>query len=170
MTTGGSAPGTVYPVDGNLFDRLRRVDPRIWDALLALAMIGWGILVFAFREVSPNEPPAAYGYALIVVAGASLAWRRRAPLTVLVVVGVAVSAASLVGWWTETFYILWIALYTAAAYRDRARLLPVLVPVVVVVAVSSAIGEHARTHGSMRWSGIVGRPCADSSFPLCSGG
>jgi signal transduction histidine kinase len=156
MTPGRAAPGTVYRVEDGMFDRLRRVDPRIWDALLAAAMIGWGILVFVFREPAPNEPPAFFGYALIAVSGASLAWRRRAPLVVLVVVAVAVSVASLAGWWDETFYILWVALYTAAAYRERRRLLPVLVPVVVVVAVSSAIGEHTRTHGAIRWSGMVG--------------
>jgi signal transduction histidine kinase len=155
MTTGGSVPGTVDPVDGNLFDRLRRLDPRIWDALLAVAAVGLGVLAFAVRQPSANEPPAWLGYALIVVAGGSLAWRRRAPLVVLIIVGAAVSAASLAGWWTETFFLLWVALYTAAAYRDRGRLLPVLTPVIVAAAIASAIGENSRTHGTIRWAGMV---------------
>jgi hypothetical protein len=58
MTTGRSLPGTVYPVDDSLFDRLRRVDPRVWDALLALAAVSLGVLGFALRQPSPNEPPA----------------------------------------------------------------------------------------------------------------
>jgi signal transduction histidine kinase len=154
MTTGGSVTGTVYPVE-DLFDRLRRVDPRVWDALLAVLAVGLGVLGFALREVPANEPPAVYGYTLIFVAGGSLAWRRRAPLIVLVIVGAAVSASSLAGYWTETFFLLWIALYTAAAYRDRGRLLPVLIPVILVAAVTTVIGEDSRTNGGIGWTGYV---------------
>jgi signal transduction histidine kinase len=142
-------------VDGTVFDRLRRVDPRIWDALLAAAMIALGVLGFALREPIPNEPPAIYGYTLIVVSGASLAWRRRAPLVVLVIVGACVSAASLAGYWTETLFLLWVALYSAAAHRDRQSLLPVLVPVAVVVGIATGVGENWRTHGSVGVEGTV---------------
>jgi signal transduction histidine kinase len=155
MTTGRSLPGTVYPVDDSLFDRLRRVDPRVWDALLALAAVSLGVLGFALRQPSPNEPPAWIGYTLIVVAGGSLAWRRRAPLVVLVIAAAAVSAAALAGYWTETFFLLWIALYTAAAYRDRGRLLPVLIPVVIATAVATVIGEDTRTHGGVGVAGTL---------------
>jgi signal transduction histidine kinase len=154
MTTAGPAPGTFSPVE-SLFERLRRVDPRLWDALLAALMVGLGVLGFAFREALPNEPPAVYGYTLIVVAGGSLAWRRRAPLIVLVVVGAAVSASALAGYWTETFFLLWVALYTAAAYRDRGRLVPVLIPVVLCAAAATVIGENSRTHGGVGWAGYV---------------
>jgi hypothetical protein len=86
MTTLPRPPGSVRHVDGGLWDRLRRVDPRIWDPLLALAVVAGGVLAFALREHRPDEPPAVYGFALMVVAGSSLAWRRRAPLTVTTIV------------------------------------------------------------------------------------
>ena len=54
-----------------LVDRLRRVDPRIWDALLALGVVGVGLLAFALRAHRPDEPPALFGFALVVVAGVS---------------------------------------------------------------------------------------------------
>ena len=80
MTTRPPTPGTVRLVDGGWWERLRRVDPRIWDTLLALGMVAVGVLAFALRDQRPDEPPAALGFVLVVVAGTSLAWRRRAPL------------------------------------------------------------------------------------------
>jgi hypothetical protein len=75
MTTLPRPPGSVRHVDAGLWDRLRRVDPRIWDALLALGVVAGGVLAFALREHRPDKP-AVYGFALMVVAGSSLAWRR----------------------------------------------------------------------------------------------
>jgi drug/metabolite transporter (DMT)-like permease len=70
MTTLRASPDTVRFVDGRWWDRLRRVDPRIWDTLGAVVL---GVLAFALRAQRPDEPPAALGFALVVVAGASLA-------------------------------------------------------------------------------------------------
>ena len=87
MTTRPPTPGTVRLVDGGWWERLRRVDPRIWDALLALGMVAvrrrWRSHSGSQR---PDEPPAALGFALVVLAGTSLAWRRRAPLIVATIV------------------------------------------------------------------------------------
>ena len=70
-------------------DRLRRVDSRIWDGLLALVVLVLSVLAFAARVRTPGEPPQALGFALVVVAGVALAWRRRAPLVVAVIVAAA---------------------------------------------------------------------------------
>jgi len=169
MTPAGPATGTFSSVDGTPFERLRRVDPRIWDALLAAAMVALAVVGFALREPGPNEPPAIYGYSLIVVAGASLAWRRRAPLVVLVIVGACVSAAALAGYWTETEFLAWIALYTAAAYRDRRSLLPVLVPVVLVAGVATGVGESWRTNGDIGAEGILADLIITFAVPVLLG-
>ena len=142
MTTLRAAPDTVRSVDGGWWDRLRRVDPRIWDALLALGAVVLGVLAFALREQRPDEPPAALGFALVVVAGSSLAWRRRAPLTVATIVSAAVATAALFGYWPEFVALLWIAVYSAAAYTERDRLIRVLLPVAVLTSVAISIGER----------------------------
>jgi signal transduction histidine kinase len=142
MTTRPPTPGTVRLVDGGWWERLRRVDPRIWDALLALGMVAVGVLAFVLRDQRPDEPPAALGFALVVVAGASLAWRRRTPLTVATIVCAAVATASLFGYWPEFVAPLWIAVYSAAAYTGRDRLVRVLLPVALLTSVAISLGER----------------------------
>jgi signal transduction histidine kinase len=142
MTTRPPTPGTVRLVDGGWWDRLRRVDPRIWDGLLALGMVVVGVLAFALRDRRPDEPPAALGFTLVVVAASSLAWRRRAPLTVATIVCAAVATASLLGYWPEFVAPLWIAVYSAAAYTERDRLVRVLLPVALLTSVAISLGER----------------------------
>jgi signal transduction histidine kinase len=142
MTTRPPPPGTVRLVDGGWWERVRRVDPRIWDGLLALGMVAVGVLAFALRDQRPDEPPAALGFALVVVAGTSLAWRRRAPLTVATIVCAAVATAALFGYWPEFVAPLWIAVYSAAAYTGRDRLVRVLLPVALVTSVAISLGER----------------------------
>jgi signal transduction histidine kinase len=129
-------------VSGTWWERLRRIDPRVGDALLAGAVVVGSVLGFAFRARSPNELPDLIGFGLMIVGGASLAWRRRAPLAVFTVVGVVVGIASLFGNWPESVLLLWIATYSAAAYSERGRLLRVLVPVSVAVSIAIGVGEH----------------------------
>ena len=83
-----------------------------------------------------------FGYALVVVAGTSLAWRRRAPLTVATIVSAVAAAAALAGYWPEFVLLLWIALYSAAAYVERDRLIRFLLPVALLTAVAVGIGER----------------------------
>jgi signal transduction histidine kinase len=142
MTTRPPTPGTVRLVDGGWWERLRRVDPRIWDALLALGMVAVGVLAFALRDQRPDEPPAALGFALVVVAGTSLAWRRRAPMTVATIVCASVATASLFGYWPEFVAPLWIAVYSAAAYTGRDRLVRVLLAVALLTSVAISLGER----------------------------
>ncbi len=167
MTTLRAAPGTVWLVDGGTWDRLRRVDPRIWDSLLALGMVAGGLLVFAVRKERPDEPPAAFGYALVVVAGTSLAWRRRAPLTVATIVCAAVATGSLLGYWPEFVVLLWVAVYSAAAYCERDRLLRVLLPVALLTSVAIIVGE--RSERGLGWVGILSDLMATFGVPILLG-
>ena len=153
MTTLRASPDTVRFVDGGWWDRLRRVDPRIWDALLAVGAVVLGVLAFAFRAHRPDQLPAALGFALVVVAGSSLAWRRRAPLTVATIVCAAVATAALFGYWPEFVALLWIAVYSAAAYTERDRLIRVLLPVAVLTSIAISVGE--RWDRGLNWIEIL---------------
>ena len=167
MTTLRPPPGTVRPVDGGWWERLRRVDPRIWDALLALGVVVGGVLAFALRQQRPDEPPAALGFALVVVAGSSLAWRRRAPLTVATIVSAAVATASLLGYWPEFVALLWIAVYSAAAYTERDRLVRVLLPVALLTSVAISIGE--RWDRGLNWVEILSDLIVTFGVPILLG-
>jgi signal transduction histidine kinase len=143
MTTARGSPVSVRSVDGTWWDRLRRVDHRIWDGLLSLAMLVLGVLAFGTRVHRPDEPRDEVGFALVVVAAVALAWRRRAPLAVAVIVSGATGVASLFGYWPEFVVFTAVALYTAAANVGRHRLLAVLAPVLVACAVAVGIGESS---------------------------
>ena len=79
-------------VDGpTLWERLRRVNPLIWDSLLAAAVTALSILGAALGDQASSDPArgplTAVSYALLVLGSAPLALRRRWPIAVLVVVG-----------------------------------------------------------------------------------
>jgi signal transduction histidine kinase len=167
MTTPAPSAGTVPLVDGGWWDRLRRVDPRIWDALLAFGVVAVGLLAFALRDQWPDEPPAALGYALVVVAGSSLAWRRRAPLTVATIVSAVVATASLLGYWPEFVAMLWIAVYSAAAYTERDRLIRVLLPVALLTGVAISVGE--RWDRGLNWVEILSDLIVTFGVPILLG-
>ena len=167
MTTPAPPAGTVPLVDGGWWDRLRRVDPRTWDALLALGVVAVGLLAFALRDQRPDEPPAALGYALVVVAGSSLAWRRRAPITVATIVSAAVATASLLGYWPEFVAMLWIAVYSAAAYTERDRLVRLLLPVALLTSVAISVGE--RWDRGLNWVEILSDLIVTFGVPILLG-
>jgi signal transduction histidine kinase len=125
------------------------------------------VLGFAFRARSPHEPPEALGFGLMIVGGASLAWRRRAPLIVFTVVSAVVATASLFGNWPESVALLWIATYSAAAYTERERLLRVLVPVAIVASVAISVGE--RVDRGLNWVTIASELLLTFGLPALLG-
>jgi signal transduction histidine kinase len=136
-------------VDGTLGERLRRVDPRIWDGLLAAALLAIGILAFVVRDRLPDEPPDAVGYALVVGSAMPIAWRRRAPSVVFAIVAASAGVASLFGYWPEVAFPVLVATYSAAAYRARADVVRLALPVAAAASVAIAVGErsHRRLNG-----------------------
>ncbi|MGZ4126184.1 MAG: sensor histidine kinase [Actinomycetota bacterium] len=140
-------------MSGTWWDRLRRIDPRIWDGVVAGVVVAGSVLAFALRRRTQHELPDVAGFGLVIVAGASLAWRRRAPLTVFAIVSAVVAIASLFGNWPEAVLLLWIATYSVAAYSERERLLPVLLPVAVAASVAIGVGE--RVDRGLNWVTIA---------------
>jgi signal transduction histidine kinase len=143
MTTAPRGARYGSPVEGTWWDRLRRVDHRIWDGLLALVALGLGVLAFAARLRRLDEPPEELGFALVVIASVALAWRRRAPLVVAAVVAATASIASLYGYWPEFAPYGLIVLYTAAAHVDRRRFTTVLLPIALAGSIAISIGEFS---------------------------
>ncbi|MGZ4114834.1 MAG: sensor histidine kinase, partial [Actinomycetota bacterium] len=76
-----------------------------------------------------------------------------APLTVFAIVSAVVAIASLFGNWPEAVLLLCIATYSAAAYSERERLLPVLLPVAVAASVAIGVGE--RVDRGLNWVTIA---------------
>ena len=167
MTTSVATAGSVPRVELTWWDRLRRVDQRIWDGVLALVLLVVGVLTFASRSRRPDEPPDAVGIALIAIAAVALAWRRRAPLVVAVVVSIAAGTAALLGYWPEFVPFLVIALYTAAANVDRRSFIGVLLPVASVTAVAIGIGEYAER--GLNWVEIAFGLVIAAMLPLLIG-
>jgi signal transduction histidine kinase len=116
-------------------------------------MVVLGVVGFALRKHAADEPPAVFGYGLIVLGSAPIVWRRRAPLIVFTIASTAVAVASLLGYWPESVLLLWVATYSAAAYTGRDRLLPVLVPIGIAASVAISIGE--RTDRGLNWVTIA---------------
>ena len=109
---------------------LQRFDPRVVDAVLAIA-----IAVFALIEVWPGFLPVQsvwyrmdwIGYLspmlLALVSTLPLAFRRRYPVAVLLVIG-----ASMAGWFLRggespgaVFLAFFVAIFSAAAYATNRR-------------------------------------------------
>jgi signal transduction histidine kinase len=125
------------------------------------------LVAFASRDVRPGEPAGAYGYALVLASSVPLAWRRRAPLVVALVVSASASTAALVGWWPEFVMPLWIAFYSAAAYGARERLRSVLLPLAVVTSVAISAGEHADRF--VNWVEILSELVLTAGIPIVLG-
>ena len=130
-------------------------------------MIMVGVVGFALRQHELNEPPAVFGFTLMVVAGASLAWRRRAPLTVATIVCAAAATGSLLGYWPEFVSVLWIAVYSATAYCERDRLVRVLLPVIVLTAVAISVGE--RWDRGLNWVDVLSDLVVTFGVPVLLG-
>ena len=120
MTTPAPSAGTVRLVDGGWWDRLRRVDPRIWDTLLALGVVGsacWRSRCETIGRTSRRRCSGSRWWsspAVARLAPAGSAHRRDDRVA-------AVATASLLGYWPEFVAMLWIAVYSAAAYTERDR-------------------------------------------------
>jgi signal transduction histidine kinase len=125
------------------WDRLRRVDPLVWDSLLAAALLGLGVLGATFGGNAPDgsarATPGPEAYVLLVLGCVPLVFRRRRPVTVLTLVGAATAALAAQETGADLALSLVVASFTAAAHVERRRFQRAVVPIAVVAAVASLL-------------------------------
>jgi len=120
------------------WQRLKRVDPRIWDGLLTV-----GILAFTQLDLWRGREPAAttdqpdlLAAALLLLACVPLYWRRRRPLAAAAIVSSAgIAYGVLQHPSTELIVPLAVAAYSAAAFAPRS----VGQTVAVLAAIAAAV-------------------------------
>ena len=143
----------------------------VWadDALLAAGLAVFGVYgtLGAVGNQPASRPPGAVGWALLLVASAAVAFRRRYPAAVL-----AATAAVTVAWlaahhpYGPVFLPLCVVTYTAAAFVPRRRF-PVLAAevgglLVVLVAFGLADGRGRLSdqlpRALLAWVALLGVP------------
>jgi signal transduction histidine kinase len=113
------------------WERLRRVDPRIWDAAIAVAVVAITLSDLLLERASGNSGwPEVLAVLAMLGASVPLYWRRRRPLATLVVV----TAAAIVFVLSDQPAVqpvlgipLGLAAYSAAAHMERSWRLAVAV-------------------------------------------
>jgi signal transduction histidine kinase len=137
------------------WERLRRVDPRIWDAAMALMILALSVAVLVVSpthaERDETRPADVLAFALIGLGCLPLIARRRRALAVAVVVSVACVAYALLDYSGGLVVALILASYSAAAHAERDRVVMIALPVTLVAAVVIAIHD-----GGVNWpEGLV---------------
>jgi signal transduction histidine kinase len=138
---------SVPSVGTTWWDRIRRVNPLVWDSLLAALVAS--IVGAAVSSQDGIHGPVAW--ALVLAASAPLAVRRRAPLPVLAVVSGATLAFALVGNGGAGDTALALAIYTVAAHEPWRRVATFGIPVAFVGALASQLASQ--THRN--WVEVV---------------
>jgi signal transduction histidine kinase len=131
---------TVEVVTPTLWERLRRVNPLVWDSLLAVACLVPTVIVGVVQPADRARLPLAL--ALVVAAYAPLALRRRAPLGVLAVIAAVTVAYAVVSDGSATQLALAVAAYTAAAHLPRRTVVVWVIPIAVVASLVEQVDEQ----------------------------
>jgi signal transduction histidine kinase len=145
----------VYIVE-HFGDRVRRVDYRLWDGLLALAVLTYALVDLFVAAPTEKTGPSALAVVLVVGATAPLAWRRRAPLTVAAIVVMSDVLLSLMGYETESWISVAICAYTAAAYTERRPLIRALVPLLAIGVIPLMVNQWKLTDALLAFIGDAG--------------
>ena len=169
MTSARSPPGYRRGVDTpTRWDRLRRVDPLIWDSLLAALIFVLSVLGATFGNGpggAARAAPEPDTYVLLVLGCAPLAFRRRRPVTVLVLVGAATAALAALEPGADLALSLVVASFTAAAHVDRERFQRAVVPIAVVAAVASLLLAYPDTN----WVEVLVGTTFSAGLPMLFG-
>ena len=121
-------------------DKLRR--PAVVDALFAVFFTAAMVGILHKLDVADDETRAvgSFGYTIVIVAGLSLAWRRRFPTTVLAVTTVALSmyvARDYPG--SPAHLAPVVAMFTVASSYERRRWIPRVGTAALCLAVAGIV-------------------------------
>jgi signal transduction histidine kinase len=138
------------------WDRLRRVNPYVWDALLAVAVFGFallGELVFMAPVHAGSERVRVVAFAAACI---PLLWRRLAPITTLAFTAIVVAAYEASGHPTDFVGLAFIlALYTAAAHRERRLVLGAALPIGLAAALTIYLTSPRDLGQPIAWEEVV---------------
>jgi signal transduction histidine kinase len=124
------------------WDRVRRVNPLVWDGLLAA-------LVLSITAASVAGEDGVHGFIAWVLIGLSclpLVLRQRAPVIVLGIVGAATIAFAISGDGASPELALAVAIYTVAAHRPWRQVATVALPIALAAGLGSQL--EMQTHGN----------------------
>lgn len=168
MTRSPGPAGTVSPVERpTSWERLRGVNPYVWDGLLAVAVFVGSVLAgssffsspeaveirffgggggdvpsILFSEEGLEVHPGSTQWPLVLIAAACIpiVWRRRAPIGTLALTAVAAIAYPLAGFIDGLpGFALVVTAYTAAAHRDRGLVLAAALPIALAGALATLL-------------------------------
>jgi signal transduction histidine kinase len=149
-----------------LWERIRGVNPYVWDGLLAGLAFALAAFPLGPGSSSPepgvptDRAPDVLAWFLVIAGCAPLVFRRRAPMVVLGVVAAAAVAFAARGYAENLGPSLAIAAYTVAAYLPRRPVVTVGLPIAAVAAIAVSIREssHAlsiRGSSEVNWVEIL---------------
>ena len=125
-----------------VWERVRQVNPLVWDGLLAALVL----VITAASAAGHEGGNRAITWMLVGLACVPLAFRRRAPLVVLAIVGVATMGLAVGGDGTSPEAALALAAYTVAAHRPWRVVATVGLPVALAAGLASQIA--VQKHGN----------------------
>jgi signal transduction histidine kinase len=134
------------------WDRIRRVNPLVWDSLLAAFVAS----IVAATVASQDGVHGPLAWVLVVASSAPLAVRRRAPLPVLAVVAGVVVVFALVGNGTAAEIALALAVYTVAAHEEWPRVAKYGLPVAIAAGLASQIAAQTHRNWVEVLTGVIG--------------
>ena len=160
----GYGQGVVPPT---LWDRLRRVDPLVWDSLLAASVLAGTMIAAVGARHAPDAPPPLDPpeYALIVLGCFPLLLRRRWPLPTLVVVLLVAGVHSAVAGGFDLVLASALASYTAAAHVPRERFARSVLP----VATAGAIACQILGYRTSNWVEVAIAATFSVGLPMLAG-
>jgi signal transduction histidine kinase len=128
----------------SVIERWRKVPPGVVDALLALVVAAVTVISVVVNDRQDHGVRLSHvGMVLLVVELVPLVWRRRAPVTVFAISGIAGACYGIRSEPDPTlFFAPLLALYTVAAYKPRRVSVPILASVLGVSVVAFALSDN----------------------------
>ena len=150
-----------------IWERLRGVDPLVWDSLLAAAVLVVTMLAAVGARHAPDALAQldAWGYALIVLGCVPLVIRRRLPLPTLVVVLVVAAVLSATAEGFDLVLAVALASYSAAAHTPRERFARSVMPIATV----GAIACQVLGYGWSNWVEVAIATTFSAGLPMLAG-